>query len=403
MKRTLPLFLLTILPLLGFHSESGARDREKPATIKVLIEKDVDGALLEVKGPYRISNPDTGKSLSSGRSGKRYYVFAKDQGLKWGEYFPGVFQIRIAPGSAETTMLVNGIQYRGAIEVYLIDNKLSFINEVTVESYLKSTLPNQMTISLPPSVLDAVAIIARTDAYYTALVNHDAFYHVDADKVNYQGYAVQFRSPDVERAIDNTRFLVMTYDAQPFACTWTENCAGRTASYNAIFRKNTATPKGIKSTFAAKDRKDFHWSYTISGDALAKLAKTNRITNVELFMDNKSRKVYGVRIHDGSHTEDLSFLDFQKTIGFSKLLSNDFTAKLKGNSIVFEGYGKGPSCGLCLYSGSQMAEMGEDAPKMLAEFFPYTHLEKMRSYPEMIISPSKDYFISPKKRRAITP
>lgn len=401
MKRTLPLFLLTMLPLLGFHFESGASDREKPATIKVLIEKDVDGALLEVKGPYRISNPETGKNLSSGRGGKRYYVFAKNEGLKWGEHFPGVYQLRIAPGNAETTMLLNGIQYRGAIEVYLIDNKLSFINEVTVESYLKSTLPNQMTISLPPSVLDAVAIIARTDAYYTALVNHDAFYHIDGSKVNYQGYAVQFRNSDVERSIDNTRFLVMTYDAQPFACTWTENCAGRTASYNAIFRKNTATPKGIKSTFAAKDRKDSRWSYTISGDALAKIAKTNRITNVELFLDHKSSKVYGVRIHDGSHTEDLSFVDFQKALGASKLLSNDFSAKIKGSSIVFEGFGRGPSVGLCLYSGSQMAEMGEDAPKMLAEFFPYTHLEKMRSYPEMIISPSKEYFISPKKRRAL--
>lgn len=403
MKRTIPLFLLACLPLLGFHFESVSKEQEKPATVKVLVEKNVDGALLEVKGPYRISNPDNGKSLSSGRSGKRYYVFAKQEGLKWGEYFPGVFQLRIAPTSSNTTMLLNGVQYRGAIEIYLIDNKLSFINEVDVESYLKSTLPNKITISTPPSVLDAVAIIARTDTYYTALVNHDAFYHVDAAEVGYQGYAVQFKSPEVERAIDNTRFLVMTYDAQPFACTWTENSAGQTASYNVIFRKNTATPKGIKSTFAAKDRNDFKWNYTISGEQLAKLARTNRITNVELFLDQKSQKVYGVRIHDGSHTEDLDFATFQNTIGANKLLSNDFSVTLKGPSIVFEGYGKGSGVGLCLYSAAQMAEMGEDAPKMLAEFFPYTHLEKMRGYPEMIISPSKEYFISPKKRRALAP
>lgn len=399
MKRLfISFFFLPVAALFAFHNDMEETNRGKVATIKLLIKEDIDGALLEVKGSYKVTNPDNGKNLSSGSS-KRYYIFPKSEGLKWGEDYPGIYQVRISPTEAQTTILVNGIQYRGAMEIYLVDNKLSIINEVDVETYLKSTLPSRITVAVPPPVLDAIAIIARTDTYYTALVNHDAFYHLKADTVGYEGYGLIMEDVEVDKSIDNTRHLIMTYDAQPFASTWTENCAGRTASYHTIFRRNTATPKGIKSVFASKDRKDFRWSYSASAESLAKAAKINRITGVELFLDHKSGKVYGVRVKDGSHSEDFDFIKFQQLVGSDKLLSNDFVVNVKGGTIQFDGYGKGAGVGLCLYSAAQMAEAGEDAPKMLAEFYPYTHLEKMRSYPEMIISPSKEYFISPKGRR----
>ena len=399
MKRLIFFFLCTFGCVQALPVHAPAHERGKPATIKILVKEEAEGALLEVKGSYKVINPENGKSLSSGRSGKRFYLFAKKDGLKWGENYPGIYQIRIVPLDHTTTMLINGIQYRGALEIYLVDHKLSVINELDVETYLKSTLGSRLKVSVPAPVLDAIAIVERTNAYYTALVNHDAFYHVRAEDVNYQGYGLILDDLELDRAIDDTRYLIMTYDAQPFATTWTENCAGRTASYHSIFRKNTTTPQGVISRFAEKDRKDFHWTYAISSEVLAKLAKVNRITGIELFHDHKSGKIYGIRVKDGSHAEDIDFSTFQKAIGQSKLLSNDFTAKIKGDRILFEGYGKGIGVGLCLYSASQMAEAGEMAPKMLAEFYPYTHVEKMRSYPEMIISPSKEYFISPKGRR----
>lgn len=400
MIRWILTLLIAISPAYAFRGETGHNEHGKPATIKALIVKNSEGLLIEVKGSYRVTNPQNGRSLSSGKN-KRYYAFTKGDGLKWGETYPGVFQIRIMPTSASTTVLVNGVQYRGAVEVYNIENRLSVINEVDVESYLKSTLMRNVPQDLPISVADSIAIVERTNAYYSALINHDAYWHVVASDVGYEGYATTLMNPVMDRAIDNTRHLVMTYDAQPFASTWNANCAGRTASYHSIFRKNTATPAGITSPFALKDRKDFSWSFTMPSEELSSLAKTNRVTGVELFVENHSNKVYAIRIKDGVHEVDMNFTPLQKALGKNRLKSNDFTVKVVGNSVTFTGFGEGCGVGLCLYSASQMASAGELAPKILADFYPLTHLEKMRCYPEMIISPSKEYFISPKRHRAV--
>ena len=80
------------------------------------------------------------------------------------------------------------------------------------------------------------------------------------------------------------------------------------------------------------------------------------------------------------------------------LKSNLFNVSIKGNIAVFEGYGIGQGVGLCLYSAKQMAERGDNAVEILAQFFPGMILEKMPAYPDPIFSTHKGPFPSPKKR-----
>lgn len=373
---------------------------EKPATIKVLLEKSSDGVLLEARGPYAVYNPESGKKESSGRWGKRFYLHTHDEGIKWGENFLGIFQLQIVPTSPETTFLIDGVQYRGAIEVYNVENHLSLINEVDVESFLKATLADKVSSNLPANVLDAIAIIARTDAYYHALLNYDAYWHVTKEEVGYNGNALVLQNVALDRAIDNTKYLVMTYEDQPFPGSWTENSAGKTASYSSIFRKSTSTPEGTESPFASRMRKESRWTLTLDTQELAKLVKTNRITGMDLFVDHGSGRVYATRLHDGSHTEDLDFMSLREKVGKDRLKSNDFNVSIKGNVAQFEGFGEGHGVGLCLYSASLMAERGDEAPAILSQFFPHTTLEKMRAFPKAIVSSKKRSFVSPKQKEA---
>lgn len=398
------LFLILLLPLFAFGKESiktPEKESGKPATIKILLDKDSDGILLETRGPFVVTNPENGKKESSGRKGKRFYLYPHTEGIKWGENYLGIFQLQIAPTSGETTFLVDGIQYRGSIEVYNIEGKLSIINEVDVESFIKATLTETLKgQKFPPNVMDALAIIARTDAYYKALMNYDAFWHVSAEEIGYQGTGLTLQNLEVDRGVENTRHLVMTFEEQPFPGSWTENSGGKTASYASIFRRNTPTPSGVESPFAMKVREDSHWSLTIDTQELAKVVKTNRVTGMDLFVDHFSGRVYAARLHDGTHQENVDFLELQKALGPDKLKSNDFSVSIKGNVAIFEGYGKGPGVGLCLYSAKQMAERGDDAPQILSEFFPGTTIEKMRCYPEAIVSSKKSSFVSPKQKQA---
>lgn len=370
---------------LAASTQEEAKQKEevaKPASVKVLLKNRADGALIEVKGSYKVIDPLKQKTVSSGVKGKRFYLYPHKEGIKWGEDFLGIYQIKIIPTGKESSVLVDGVQYTGNLEVYHVDDHITVINEVDIENYLKAILTPRFASHIHDAVMDALAIVARTNVYYQALHNKNSYWHIDAKDVDYKGYAATLFNPNVDRAVDNTRFLVMTYEKQPFATTWNENCAGKTASYHSIFRKNVSAPGGVKSAFAERARKEHHWSFSVNKAKIAKLAHTNRVTNLDLYIDSNSEKVYAIRVQDGSHYKEIDFFHLQQGLGKDVLLSNDFTVSVEGNSIVFDGFGQGCSVGLCIYSATQMAKRGDTAPEILASFYPYSHLEQIYSLPD---------------------
>lgn len=384
--KPLYLFLCLAFASIGYSStqEEAKQQSEnaKPACVKVLLHKDTDGALVEVKGGYQVQDPYTHKILSSGFKGKRFYLYPHEEGIRWGEDFVGTYQIKLLPLSVDTTILVNGVQYQGNLEIYHVNNKITLINEVEIESYLKSMLTPRFANHIHDVVMDAIAIVARTNVYYQVLHNRNAFWQIDGREVDYRGVVATLFNRNIDRAVDNTKHLVMTYEKEPFATTWNENCAGKTASYQSIFRKNIAAPGGIKSAFAEGARKEHHWSFSVNKSKIAKIAQTNRVTNLDLYVDSNSSKVYAIRVQDGSHYKEVDFFHLQKGLGKANLPSNDFTITVEGNNVIFDGYGEGCSVGLCIYSATQMAKRGDTAPEILATFYPYSHIEQIRSLQE---------------------
>lgn len=355
-----------------------------PKTISVLLEKDVPEALLEVKGPYYLFNPQDGSKVASGLLGKRFIIRQLPDGLKWGEEFPGIHQIYLQPRSAETGIFINGIQYRGSVAIYGIEGSIQIVNELEIEDFVKSILSSQCTTPLEPEVLSALAILARTDAYYRVSKADHSFWHIAATDIRYQGSAlVGARSP-IEKAVDTTKHLILVHPHEgkdlPFATAWTEHSAGKTASYQSLFRKEGLAPdRGVEAPHAALSRQDSKWSYTLSKKALADLLDLSQIKSIELFVDKPSSKVYGIRVKDGTSSHDMDFLSLQKTVGENHLLSSDFTVTIKDESVSFNGFGKGHGVGLCLYSATALAQNGENALKILGKFFPETYLHNLNA------------------------
>ncbi len=107
-------------------------------TIKVMIQQDVEGALVEVKGSYNVYDPGTGKKLETCFAPSSYYMHPTTDGLKWGAEFPDMFQLLIVPDSPKTTILVQGIEYHGMVYAYQADGAIGFVNEVTLDDYTRS-------------------------------------------------------------------------------------------------------------------------------------------------------------------------------------------------------------------------------------------------------------------------
>ena len=370
--------LLTVF--LGAAGQSGNLSQVgKPATIKVLLHKNTPKPLIEVKGRYYVDEPVSGMQLSTGILSRRSFITQEAYGLNWGEKFPGISQLRIVPGDSQTTVLINGIQYRGCIEIYAIDGNFNIINEVDIESFLKSTLTLQFPHPLQDEATNALAIVARTNAYYLASKGKSSLWHITAQEAHYPGYALTGYKPYIDRAVDLTRHAIMTFQNAPFAATWTQDSAGRTASFAEIFRKSLAAPAGVAAPLAAKERDKHQWSFTASKQALAKAANLPSISAVDLYLTPQSEKVYAVRLSSGTQSNDVDFFTLQKVLGSHRLRSTDFKVTLKGDQMIFTGYGEGPGTGLCLLSAEALAEKGEKAPKILTTFFPATQIEKVRS------------------------
>ncbi len=351
----------------------------KPATIKVLLAKHTKDLVLEVKGRYQLYNPQDGVLISSESSGKRANFSLTEQGIKWGNLIPGASQIRIVPGDSQSSILVNGIQYKGCVEIYAEAGSFNIVNELDVENYLRSILTAEFPTALNKEVMEALTIIERTNVYYHLERNPNVFWHVDAKDVGYQGYALVFQNLHVDRAIEATRHMVLTYQNRPFASSWTKNCAGKTAEFASVFRKEVPAPAGVEAPLALKDREKAHWSFSLTKAELAKLAKVNDVQALDLYIDKNSNKVYAAKLKSKAKTQDLDFFKLQQIVGKNKLLSNDFTLALKGDTLVFSGYGEGHGVGLCVYSANVMAEHGDKVPKILSGFFPGTKLENMRA------------------------
>lgn len=386
--KTLYLALLStaLLPYPESFASSSLQqlEREKPPTLRILLAKGPANGdahhWIEVKGRYTLYNLSDGDLILSATKSPLQPVHITAEGLYFGELMPGIHQMRIAPGDSRSTILVDGIEYRGWIDLYSVDGKLAIVNEVDVENFLRATIAPQFASRSSESreVLEALAIVARTHACAHLKQHRGSVWHLTAADAGYQGSSLGQDAIGMLRAIDETRHLVMTYEGNPFAATWTEECAGRTASFATLFRKESAGPTGVQLPQVWLSSAPSTWSFSLSKRALAELLDLSEVSEFNLYLDSASSKVYGIRASDGHRSIDLDFFSFQQVVGANRLLSSDFTTRVEKETIHFNGLGRGHGVGLCLTTAKKMAEQRANAETILATFFPGTTLTQLK-------------------------
>lgn len=218
-------------------------EQSPPPAVKVLVMHDQPGALLEVKGKYKVYDPHNLDHLTSRLIGKRQYLQALNNGIKWGEEFPGVHQLMIVPDEASTIITIDGKPYRGSLYVYDIGGTISIVNEVPIEDYLMAILTPSFNDEMAPEALSAVAIAARTQAYYNSRYPKNKYWDVDARKVGFEGVST-IRPGAVAQSIATTQNMVMSktgvYEGiSPFPAQWGSMTGGKSPTDDAVFARIT--------------------------------------------------------------------------------------------------------------------------------------------------------------------
>ena len=234
----------------GYFSTS---EKSAPPTIKTLLVHDKVGVVLEVKGKYKIIDPHTGKHIGTRFDGKRKFIQALKDGLRWGEEFPGVHQLLIVPDEKLTTTIVDGIEYPGLIFVYDVGGLISVVNQVPIEQMLTLSLVQFQKQQLPPELAAALVIAARTTAYYYSGNPKSEYFSVDAQAVGYQGTGALVSGP-IEKAIQATRYMVMSTSSphddiiKSFPATWKGDADTQVPWFrNSLFLRPGNSPKREKT------------------------------------------------------------------------------------------------------------------------------------------------------------
>jgi len=223
---------------------SGIEKEEHPS-IRVLIAHDIESTSVEIKGTYNLfdPHPEDGKKLSPRFKGKKASLYAIEDGLAWGEEFPGTHQIAIVPDNYNTKITVNGVDYFGSIFVYRMpeNGTISIVNHVLLEDYLDSLLSPMYRNEMPQELLTALAITARTNAYYQVQNSKSPYWDVDANQVGYKGTSSSTAGSPVYQAVKETQFMVLSRNdgssKAPFPVQWGAYNIGKNPSDQPVYSK----------------------------------------------------------------------------------------------------------------------------------------------------------------------
>lgn len=392
---TLASMLLTTEPLFAGWKETFAgfiptKKREleifkSEETVKVLLAHKVDGAMLQLYGRFDVRDPNDAKYLSSGHVGKQGMILPMVKGIAWGEHFPDTYQFVVIPKNKEKTFILDGVQHEGVLYVYQIDGRLSLVNELPLESYVRSVVSTQAEETLHEEALASLAVCVRTHALWSRHSKTDGYWHLYGPDVGFIGMAGASRNSAAQIAATTTDGMVMRDPQFPqddglFPAAWTGQCRGaREDSFNEDSLKSHTVigdkPKGLKRSKAAKPQQ---WSEEISSkEFVAKLypgAEKLQVTNILLKRDPSTKRVVAVSIEfDSKPQQILSVLRFSQV--FPGILGKSFEVKQTGRGFLFEGEGDAIDEGLCLFSADRLAQKGKEAPEILSQFFPGTRME----------------------------
>ena len=172
---------------------SRIRNLPRQPMMKVLLLNDQDGFMVEVNGAHNIYDPYTGKKVEGAFLKSSYFMYPTTDGIKWGQEFPGIFQLLVVPDASSTSVVINGIQYPGAVAFYQVEDKLAAVNWVSLEEFTSSL----MSTTFLPSVteykeaLSSYAIAIRSLAYQDLIQSKNQYWDLKADESGYKGRAVE--------------------------------------------------------------------------------------------------------------------------------------------------------------------------------------------------------------------
>jgi SpoIID/LytB domain protein len=202
------------------------------------------GTQITATGPFTALDKCTGAVLMKGQAGSPVNVTASAAGLKLNGNAPVQGPIVVIPASAQIRVKILNItrrgevpEYRGALEVvrgYSSPNKLSVVNIVGLEDYLKAVVPNELPMRYGLEAVKAQAVAARNYAIRPREKPWKSFDICDSQLCQVY-FGSQSETPGSNQAIADTEGLIGLYDGEPILALFSSSHGGYAEAYSNAF------------------------------------------------------------------------------------------------------------------------------------------------------------------------
>lgn len=253
--------------------------------------------------------------------------------------------IKIIPvGNAKIIVVFSGqkYRYRGSIEIDFDkeQRKLNIINIIGIEEYLYGVLKKEISPRWPAEVLKAQAIAARTFAIFNMDKYIDEGYNICAS-TNSQAYGgVNHEDPLTNKAVDETRGVIMTYKGKPINAVYHSDSGGYTEDSENVWGSFLPYLRSVESKFEEKVSPPHHtWTYSIDEkDLTRKLQKegytVNSVVSIEPVNKSETGRISELAFFtDNNEVISVKANNFRSLIGVGLIRSTLFSIKVIGKEI----------------------------------------------------------------------
>lgn len=363
---------------------------QKPLDIvRVAIMRDSRELKLAIRGAYRFRGLPSGAVMAQDARLSERRVRLLNRGFLIGLRLYPARGLMIEP-SKSSTIFINNHPFRG--EVTLIrtpNNRMTVVNAVNIEDYVKGVLYHEVSHHWPLEVLKAQAVATRTYALYSLESPSAAkIYDVTNDI-----YSQVYGGKDSERyrtdlAADRTRGQVLTWEHQLIPAYFHATCGGFTEEARQLWNLPDIPPlRGVPCSFC-QNSPHMYWK------------KNMRLKDIQIILDSHGFNIHTIKtisVIDRDRSDRIDHLriiqaqgpdliirgkDFRDMIGPNVLKSNNYTIVMRGYYVDFIGKGWGHGVGMCQWGAYGMALQQFTYKQILGYYYPgsvlmnYHELEK---------------------------
>jgi len=345
-------------------------------TVRVLVVRGAKTVKLSSETSCRIIDVSDGGEFSERIKFTGAGIsFSGDQ-IYLGDHSAKTKRVMLIPVKAfwRPAFTVNGVKYRGNLEIILAGGAIDVVDHVKLEIYLRGVLPREMNQLWPVESLKAQAIASRSYALSMTRKREGDEYDLSADSSSqvYGGAsAEQLRS---NWAIALTRGEILAFKGKLLPGYFHSCCGGMTENMANVWNKGLAPFKGVKCGWC-RFSPYYRWQIKISPEKLNdKLSaagfKIGKLDDIKAGERDGSGRIGYVSVKSGGKWLDIKTSDFISAVGERGMRSTKMWIHKFPFPYRFDGYGWGHGVGMCQWGAIGMGLRWMRADQILKFYYP---------------------------------